>query len=105
MCATTECANQWTDTHKSGVGAFQALPNEVIAIVLANLEVEDMSSLSITNKWFRDFIRDNFVESKAGLQWLFRTLSVGTTQLMTDLCTASAQHKQRLHSYQRLGVV
>ncbi|CAG2183109.1 unnamed protein product, partial [Oppiella nova] len=24
---------------------------------------------------------------------------------MTDLCTASAQHKQRLHSYQRLGLL
>lgn len=83
---------------KESMGAFSCLPNEVIVLILQNLSIDELSLLSITNKWFRDFIVEYFFESKTGFQ-----------SLLNEYCFAinirtKEEQKKRIEIFKRLGL-
>ena len=108
LCATHECTQESSGSQglsdgsttnqmltedavklpsKETIGQYlHPVPNEVIHMILKNMSLTELSNMSITNKWFRDFTLQYFFESKTGLPSL-----LGPNYLSTNAKTASEQ--------------
>ncbi|XP_054169284.1 F-box only protein 47-like [Oppia nitens] len=101
ICANIDCKDTCITHNKTYSGDFHCLPNEAIAVILSNLNFDDLSLMAITNKWFRDFILNHFIVSNSGFQTLIGSLNTEVISLNTD-----PQHNcQPLESFKKLGLL
>lgn len=109
MCETDECrdANQsqskdleLTESSKNVVGTLSRLPNEVIGIVVRNLSIKELSVLTLTNKWLRNFIYIYFFETKKGLKAL-----LGHQLQASEAMVTPDKQRKRIKTFRQLGLL